>query len=98
MTLELRNGRRVVAGGRMSRADRVLVEGGHRAPVSWPGARCDWAFSAVDGVPGRLAALDADAAEGHVGEVEPNPMVSLYWSRTRLLALTWSFMLPAGIR
>src|SRR5215472_9872695 len=38
--------------------------------VSWPGARCDRAFSGVDGVPGRLAVLDADAAEGHVGEVD----------------------------
>lgn len=25
-------------------------------------------------------------------------LINLYWSRTRLLALTWSFMLPAGIR
>jgi len=25
-------------------------------------------------------------------------MTSLYWSRIRLLALAWSFMLPAGIR
>jgi len=32
MALQLRNGRRVVAGGRLSRARRVLVEGGHRAP------------------------------------------------------------------
>src|SRR5215471_18396503 len=39
-------------------------------PVSWPGARCDRAFSGVDWLPGRLAALDADAAEGHVGEVD----------------------------
>jgi len=39
-------------------------------PVSWTGARCDWAFSGVDWLPGRLAALDADAAEGHVGEVD----------------------------
>ena len=23
---------------------------------------------------------------------------TVYWSKTRLLALTWSFMLPAGIR
>jgi hypothetical protein len=27
-------------------------------------------LAGVDGVPGRLAALDADAAEGHVGEVD----------------------------
>src|SRR5215468_3742560 len=38
--------------------------------LSWPGARCDRAFSCVDWLPGRLAALDADAAEGHVGEVD----------------------------
>ena len=25
-------------------------------------------------------------------------LVSLYWPRTRLLGLTWSFMLPVGIR
>src|SRR5262245_7919133 len=32
--------RRMVAVGRLSRAGRVLVGGGHGAPVSWPGARC----------------------------------------------------------
>ena len=38
--------------------------------MSWPGGRCGRAFSGVDGLPGRLAAVDADAAEGHVGEVD----------------------------
>src|SRR5215469_8595449 len=53
-----------------------LVPGGCSSGVgtglllSWPGARCDRAFSGVDWLPGRLAALDADAAEGHVGEVD----------------------------
>src|SRR5215470_1252458 len=50
---------------------RVLVGVGHPGSrVSWPGARCGRAFSGVDWLPGRLAAVDVDAAEGHVGEVD----------------------------
>src|SRR5215468_5028761 len=37
MALPIRNGRRVVAGGRLSRAGRVLVGGGHRAPAELAG-------------------------------------------------------------
>jgi hypothetical protein len=42
--------------------------------------------------------LHADKTVPHADRDRDRPARSLYWSRTRLLALAWVFMLPAGIR